>query len=79
MKAWNITAIVPGQDSTPTKEYFVVAIESSDQAVEALRIRKGLDTATIAVAGEASSQFVDWLGGLKPGQIVSVMVLEPFD
>jgi hypothetical protein len=64
-KAWHIiaeTKHVGGEPNVPPfREYFVVAIPDSDQAVESLRMRKNLSEAKLTVVGEATPDFIEKL------------------
>jgi hypothetical protein len=72
-KVWKIVAVVDGDH--PVKEYFLVAVEDQSTALAMLRSRKGLSNADLTLVGEASPEFLDRVGGVKDGQIFSVMAM----
>jgi hypothetical protein len=74
--AWHIIAetdlVGRESDAQPFREYFVVALPHSDQAVESLRMRKGLsETKLTVVVGEATLTFIENFN-IKDGEIFSV-------
>ncbi len=74
-KAWHIIAETwPAggkPDAPPFREYFVVAMPRSDQAVETLRMLKNLHEAKLTVVGEATADFIE-KSKIKDGSILSV-------
>jgi hypothetical protein len=74
-KAWHIiaeTARAGGKpDAPPFREYFVVAMPKSDQAVESLRMLKSLYEAKLTVVGEATPDFIE-KSKIKDGDVLSV-------
>jgi hypothetical protein len=75
LKAWHIIAETwPAggkSDAPPFREYFVVAMPRSDQAVQTLRMLKNLYEAKLTVVGEATPDFVE-KSKIKDGDILSV-------
>jgi len=74
-KAWHIIAETwpPGgkSDAPPFREYFVVAVARSNQAVESLQMLKNLYEAKLTVVGEATAAFVE-KSKMKDGHILSI-------
>ena len=60
--------------NTPLKEWYAVAIPDRVEAIEALRLRKNLFDATLAVDSEASPEYLDQLD-VRDGQILSIVPL----
>jgi hypothetical protein len=73
-KVWKIVASTKrmGGGGPPLKEYFLVAIADRDAALAALQYRRpDVEASDIAIVGEASPDYVEWLD-LKDGQILCV-------
>jgi hypothetical protein len=76
-KVWKIIARPTSKaGEIMLKEYYLVAMASEHAAIEYLRLRKEhLRNAQLESRGEASSDFVDWVGGLRDGQILCVITV----
>jgi hypothetical protein len=74
-RVWKMIASTQGLGgSAPLKQYFLVAIDDRDEAIESLKVRNRLFDAVITVAGEASPDFAEWLH-VQAGDIVCVLAV----
>ena len=73
-KVWKIIARPTSKaGEIMLKEYYLVAMASEHAAIEYLRFRaEHLRNAQLESRGEVSPDFVDWVGGLRDGQILRV-------
>jgi len=78
-KIWKIVAHPkPKAGEAPVKEYYLVAVGDQRSAAVALRLRRAhLEDAELQFRGEASPDFVEWVGGMKDGEILCVAGVQP--
>ena len=76
-KVWKVISSTErmGGGGPPLKEYFLVAIADPDAALKALRYRRpDVEASTMTVVGEATPDYVEWLG-VKDGDIFCVVAV----
>lgn len=70
-KIWKVISSTArmGGGGPPLKEYFLVAIDDQNNALKTLRYKRpDIERSELTVVGEASSDYVAWLG-VKDGDI----------